>query len=72
MDKTLTPRQLDCVRLVALGLPNKRIAAALGIGESSVKNHLTAAYARLGVDCRTSAAVAFWRVARTDGRTGGH
>ena len=60
----LTPRQLDCVRLAALGLRNAQIAAALGISDQSVKNHLTGAYVRLGVGNRTGAAVALWRMGR--------
>jgi FixJ family two-component response regulator len=35
----LTPREQEVMRLVASGLPNKRAAAELGIGEKTVKVH---------------------------------
>jgi DNA-binding NarL/FixJ family response regulator len=52
----LTPRQLDVYRAAARGLPNKLIARELGIAESTVKTHLLAVYAGLGVRNRTEAA----------------
>jgi DNA-binding NarL/FixJ family response regulator len=48
----LAPREREMVVLVLKGLANKEIAAAMGIGEQSVKNALGAAYARLGVSSR--------------------
>jgi DNA-binding NarL/FixJ family response regulator len=53
----LTPRECDVLRLVQLGLANKQIAARLGIGETTVKTHLSSAYQRIGVTDRTSAAL---------------
>jgi DNA-binding NarL/FixJ family response regulator len=41
--------------LLALGLSNKRIAQRLEIGESTVKFHLAAIYAKLNVSSRTAA-----------------
>jgi two-component system, NarL family, nitrate/nitrite response regulator NarL len=52
----LTSRQNDVYRAAARGLPNKLIARELGIAESTVKTHLTAVYAALGVRNRTEAA----------------
>ncbi|MDB5999145.1 MAG: hypothetical protein JWP52_844 [Rhizobacter sp.] len=52
----LTSRQQDVYRAAARGLPNKLIARELGIAESTVKTHLTAVYAVLGVTNRTQAA----------------
>ena len=52
----LTSRQFDVYRAAARGLPNKLIARELGIAESTVKAHLTAVYAALGVRNRTEAA----------------
>jgi DNA-binding NarL/FixJ family response regulator len=52
----LTPRQIDVYRAAARGLPNKLIARELGIAESTVKTHLCAIYAMLGVRNRTEAA----------------
>ncbi len=51
----LTPRQADVYRAAARGLSNKLIARALGIEESTVKTHLSAVYATLGVSSRTQA-----------------
>ena len=52
----LTARQRDVYRAAARGLPNKLIARELGIAESTVKTHLTAVFAELGVRNRTEAA----------------
>ena len=52
----LTPRQIDVYRAAARGLPNKLIARELEIAESTVKTHLLAVYAALGVRNRTEAA----------------
>lgn len=52
----LTPRQIDVYRAAARGLPNKLIARELGVAESTVKTHLSAVYAALGVRNRTEAA----------------
>jgi DNA-binding NarL/FixJ family response regulator len=52
----LTTRQAEVYRAVARGLPNKLIARELGITESTVKTHLSAVYAVLGVNNRTQAA----------------
>ena len=41
-------RQLEVLATVAHGQPNKRIAAALGIAERTVKLHMTALLAQLG------------------------
>ncbi len=52
----LTRRQVDVYRAAARGLPNKLIARELGIAETTVKTHLSAVYALLGVRNRTEAA----------------
>lgn len=52
----LTPRQIDVYLAAARGLPSKLIARQLGIAESTVKTHLSAVYAVLGVRNRTEAA----------------
>ncbi len=51
----LTARERDVLDLLALGLSNKRIAQRLEIGESTVKFHLAAIYAKLNVSSRTAA-----------------
>ena len=45
----LSPRQLQCLRLVARGWEAKEIGRELGISDLTVKNHLSAARAALGV-----------------------
>ncbi len=57
---TLTPRQREVAELVATGLRNKDIAVALGIGLSTVKDHVHAILDRSGLDSR-AAVVAAWR-----------
>lgn len=54
--RDMTPRQVDVYRAAARGLPNKLIARELSIAESTVKTHLSAVYALLGVRNRTEAA----------------
>lgn len=51
----LTPRQLDIVRCLALGMSNDEIARRLLITPGTVRKHLENAYARLGVTSRTAA-----------------
>jgi len=54
-DKRLTPRQIDVVRCIAKGLPNKLIAYELGLSEGTVKVHMTVILKTLGVSNRTAA-----------------
>jgi DNA-binding NarL/FixJ family response regulator len=53
----LSARELDVLRLVARGLPNKLIARELEISEKTVKAHLTRVFAQIGVTDRTQAAL---------------
>lgn len=53
----LSPRELDVLRLVAQGLPNKLVGRKLGISERTVKVHLGNVFRRIGVQDRTSAAL---------------
>jgi DNA-binding NarL/FixJ family response regulator len=53
----LSARERDVLRLVAKGLPNKRIARELRISEKTVKAHLTNIFQRIGVTDRTQAAL---------------
>lgn len=50
--ESLTPTELDVVRLVSEGLPNKDIAARLFVSPRTVQTHLTHIYAKLGVSSR--------------------
>lgn len=54
----LTPRQREILRLLREGLPNRDIAQRLGIGEGTVKLHVSAVLRRLGARNRTEAALA--------------
>jgi DNA-binding NarL/FixJ family response regulator len=53
--EALTPRERDVLALVAEGLPNKAIAAALGISDQTVKFHVAAIIGKLGATNRTDA-----------------
>ncbi len=53
----LTPRELEVLRLLAEGLPNKSIAQRLEISEHTVKFHVNALLGKLGVASRTEAVV---------------
>ncbi|MBC7367978.1 MAG: response regulator transcription factor [Undibacterium sp.] len=52
----LTPREAEVLFWVARGKSNPEIATILGIGLTTVKKHLEATFAKLGVENRTSAA----------------
>ncbi|HEV7264669.1 MAG TPA: LuxR C-terminal-related transcriptional regulator [Falsiroseomonas sp.] len=53
----LTPRQREILALLREGLPNRDIARRLGIGEGTVKLHVSAVLHRLGARNRTEAAL---------------
>ena len=50
MTDGLTSRQRAVLALVATGATNAEIAAALGLGEETVRSHLKRAYEALGCD----------------------
>jgi LuxR family maltose regulon positive regulatory protein len=52
----LTPRELEVLRQAAAGHGNREIAAGLGLGLGTVKQHLARAYRKLGVRRRAEAA----------------
>ncbi|MCV7259123.1 LuxR family transcriptional regulator [Mycobacterium shimoidei] len=52
----LTPTELDVVRLVSEGLPNKDIAARLFVSPRTVQTHLTHVYTKLGLTSRVQLA----------------
>jgi DNA-binding NarL/FixJ family response regulator len=53
----LTGREQEVLELIGRGLPNKLIARELGIAEKTVKTHVSAILAKLGVTDRTQAAL---------------
>lgn len=56
-DSRLTQRQLEVLRLMSEGAPNKIIARELDISEATVKLHVSAILQALGVRNRTEAAL---------------
>jgi DNA-binding NarL/FixJ family response regulator len=55
LNEPLTPREVQVVELLAEGLPNKAIAARLGISDQTVKFHLASISSKLGAANRTDA-----------------
>ena len=53
----LTAREREVLALVALGKANKEIARELGIGERTVRTHMSSILGKLGLASRTQAAV---------------
>ncbi len=53
----LTPRELDVLKLIAVGANNREIAQKLYISEGTVKNHVTNLLNRLNLRDRTQAAI---------------
>lgn len=45
----LTPRQIEIIKAVVSGLPNKEIATQFSISEQTVKHHITSIFDKLGV-----------------------
>ena len=57
----LTCREREVVGLVVEGLRNEEIARSLGINEKTVRNHLTAVFAKAGVSGRLELVVLAYR-----------
>ncbi|WP_020554256.1 helix-turn-helix domain-containing protein [Embleya scabrispora] len=51
----LTDREVEVLTLIAAGLKNAGIAAALSIGEATVKTHINNAFAKINVRNRADA-----------------
>ena len=54
-DDQLTGREIDVVKLIAVGNGNKQIADLLSIGEATVKSHVTNILSKLGANDRAHA-----------------
>ncbi len=55
--ETLTERETEVLRLLAHGQSNKEIASTLGIGEKTVKTHVSNILSKLSMQSRTQAAL---------------
>lgn len=55
--ESLTIRELELLKLLSIGMPNREIAQKLKISDSTVKNHATNIFKKLDVKDRTQAAV---------------
>jgi DNA-binding NarL/FixJ family response regulator len=62
----LTERETAVLKLLAQGQANKEIAASLGIGDKTVKTHVSNVLAKLGVQSRTQAALQAARAGLVD------
>jgi len=63
-DALLSPREIEVMGLMARGMRNKEIAAALFVAESTIKVHVRHILEKLGVRSRSAAVARFERVAR--------
>jgi DNA-binding NarL/FixJ family response regulator len=54
-EEALTAREVEVLELLAEGLPNKAIAARLGISDQTVKFHVASIAGKLGAANRTDA-----------------
>ncbi len=57
----LSPRELEVLRLIALGRSNPEIAAELTLSENTVKGYVSMVLGKLQVTDRTKAALVAWR-----------
>ena len=55
MRPSLTPRELDVLRLVCRGRTNKEIAVAMFVSEETIKSHMKGLFHKLGVHDRAEA-----------------
>ncbi|SON54167.1 Protease production enhancer protein [Hartmannibacter diazotrophicus] len=60
--KTLTPQQMRVLQMLRQGLLNKQIAYELGVGETTVKAHVSEILRKLGVYSRTQAVIEAGRI----------
>lgn len=55
--RSLSPREVEILKLVAQGTSNKGIASILGISEQTIKNHISSILRKLEAENRTHAVV---------------
>lgn len=56
-DRTLSPRELECLYWVCRGMTDQIVASIIGVSAGTVRKHVDAATAKLGAANRTEAAV---------------
>ena len=61
-ESALTAREMDVLRLVALGWSNERIGDELGVSMNTVRTHLANLRAKLGAETRLEAVMAGLRL----------
>lgn len=59
-ESALSAREREVLRLVARGLDNMQISAALGIGPGTVRTHVNTIFGKLGVHKRSEAVAQAW------------
>lgn len=67
----LTGREREVLQGIGEGLSNPQLAQRLGIGQSTVKTHVSQVLAKLGVSTRLQAAKIAYAATSSPGRTGG-
>lgn len=67
----LTGREREVLQGISEGLSNPQLAQRLGIGQSTVKTHVSQVLAKLGVSTRLQAARIAYGATSSPGRTGG-
>jgi two-component system response regulator DegU len=53
----LSDREMEVIRLIALGLTNRQIATQLELSEKTIKNHVSHIFRKLKITARTQAAI---------------
>lgn len=66
IDISLSDRELEVLRLLAMGLSNANIAKRLFLSEGTIRNYTSAIFAKLNVSDRTQAAVVALRTGLVD------